>query len=85
MPVSELNFILLHFLMIINRKYEYYYFLVKIDCLTSYLVSDTRDKYSGKAADIWALGVTLYCFIFGKVVISFGSASVHMFVCNKLS
>ena len=27
----------------------------------------TRDKYSGKAADIWAMGVTLYCFVFGKI------------------
>ena len=35
--------------------------------LTLNFLSDSRDKYSGKAADIWALGVTLYCFIFGKV------------------
>lgn len=33
----------------------------------SHLSSDSRDKYSGKGADIWALGITLYCFIFGKV------------------
>ena len=32
--------------------------------------SDSRDKYSGKAADIWALGITLYCFIFGKVCLN---------------
>ena len=25
-----------------------------------------KDKYSGKAADIWAMGVTLYCFLYGK-------------------
>ncbi|XP_064618975.1 calcium/calmodulin-dependent protein kinase kinase 1-like isoform X2 [Lineus longissimus] len=24
-------------------------------------------KYSGKALDIWAMGVTLYCFLYGKV------------------
>ncbi|XP_078362502.1 calcium/calmodulin-dependent protein kinase kinase 2-like isoform X2 [Oculina patagonica] len=30
-------------------------------------LQNSRDKYSGKAADIWALGITLYCFIFGKV------------------
>lgn len=35
--------------------------------LPSHLSSDSRDKYSGKGADIWALGITLYCFIFGKV------------------
>lgn len=26
----------------------------------------SRDKYSGKAVDIWAMGVTLYCFLYGK-------------------
>ncbi|GAB6033528.1 hypothetical protein CHUAL_013404 [Chamberlinius hualienensis] len=26
-----------------------------------------RDKYSGKAADIWAMGVTLYAFVYGQV------------------
>lgn len=30
-------------------------------------LQNSRDKYSGKGADIWALGITLYCFIFGKV------------------
>lgn len=38
-------------------------------------MSDSRDKYSGKAADIWALGITLYCFIFGKVSGFTGSLS----------
>lgn len=28
---------------------------------------ETRDKYSGKAADIWAMGVTLFAFVFGVV------------------
>uniref|UniRef100_A0A3Q3JIK0 non-specific serine/threonine protein kinase n=1 Tax=Monopterus albus TaxID=43700 RepID=A0A3Q3JIK0_MONAL len=28
-------------------------------------LSDTRKNFSGKALDIWAMGVTLYCFIFG--------------------
>ena len=27
---------------------------------------DSRDKYSGKAVDIWAMGITLYCFLYGK-------------------
>ncbi|CAB4004813.1 calcium calmodulin-dependent kinase kinase 1-like isoform X2 [Paramuricea clavata] len=27
----------------------------------------TRDKYSGKATDVWAMGITLYCFVFGKI------------------
>ncbi|XP_001627621.2 calcium/calmodulin-dependent protein kinase kinase 1 isoform X2 [Nematostella vectensis] len=26
----------------------------------------SRDKYSGKAVDVWAMGITLYCFVFGK-------------------
>uniref|UniRef100_A0A671TT97 calcium/calmodulin-dependent protein kinase n=1 Tax=Sparus aurata TaxID=8175 RepID=A0A671TT97_SPAAU len=29
-------------------------------------LSDTRKSFSGKALDVWAMGVTLYCFIFGK-------------------
>jgi len=27
---------------------------------------ESRDKYSGKAVDVWAMGVTLYCFLYGK-------------------
>lgn len=27
----------------------------------------TKDKYSGISSDIWAMGITLYCFIFGKI------------------
>ncbi|XP_064095997.1 calcium/calmodulin-dependent protein kinase kinase 1-like isoform X3 [Macrobrachium nipponense] len=30
-------------------------------------LSTSRHKYSGKAADIWALGVTLYAFVYGKL------------------
>ncbi|KAK3735941.1 hypothetical protein QZH41_013938, partial [Actinostola sp. cb2023] len=26
----------------------------------------TRDKYSGKSADVWAIGITLFCFVYGK-------------------
>ncbi|XP_056296777.1 calcium/calmodulin-dependent protein kinase kinase 1 isoform X3 [Pseudoliparis swirei] len=29
-------------------------------------LSDARKSFSGKALDVWAMGVTLYCFIFGK-------------------
>lgn len=29
----------------------------------------SKEKYSGKALDVWALGITLYCFLYGKVVI----------------
>ncbi|XP_065663608.1 calcium/calmodulin-dependent protein kinase kinase 2 isoform X2 [Hydra vulgaris] len=25
-----------------------------------------RDKYSGKAADVWSMGITLYCFLYGQ-------------------
>uniref|UniRef100_A0A672FWQ6 calcium/calmodulin-dependent protein kinase n=1 Tax=Salarias fasciatus TaxID=181472 RepID=A0A672FWQ6_SALFA len=29
-------------------------------------LSDKRKSFSGKALDVWAMGVTLYCFVFGK-------------------
>ncbi|XP_059207124.1 calcium/calmodulin-dependent protein kinase kinase 1 isoform X2 [Centropristis striata] len=29
-------------------------------------LTDTRKSFSGKALDVWAMGVTLYCFVFGK-------------------
>ncbi|KAJ0061695.1 hypothetical protein NL108_006821, partial [Boleophthalmus pectinirostris] len=29
-------------------------------------LSDQRKSFSGKALDVWAMGVTLYCFVFGK-------------------
>ena len=35
------------------------------------LVLDGRVKFSGKAADIWAMGVTLYSFVYGKVTFNF--------------
>ncbi|XP_077479372.1 calcium/calmodulin-dependent protein kinase kinase 2 isoform X1 [Stigmatopora argus] len=28
-------------------------------------LSDTRKNFSGKALDVWAMGVTLHCFVFG--------------------
>ncbi|XP_030005345.1 calcium/calmodulin-dependent protein kinase kinase 2 isoform X1 [Sphaeramia orbicularis] len=28
-------------------------------------LSETRKNFSGKALDVWAMGVTLYCFVFG--------------------
>uniref|UniRef100_A0A4W5R665 non-specific serine/threonine protein kinase n=1 Tax=Hucho hucho TaxID=62062 RepID=A0A4W5R665_9TELE len=30
-------------------------------------LSDIHQSFSGKALDVWAMGVTLYCFVFGKV------------------
>ncbi|XP_070572599.1 calcium/calmodulin-dependent protein kinase kinase 1-like isoform X2 [Ptychodera flava] len=30
-------------------------------------LQDTKEKYHGKPLDIWSMGVTLYCFIFGHV------------------
>lgn len=30
-------------------------------------VLGTQEQYSGKALDIWALGITVYCFLYGKV------------------
>uniref|UniRef100_I3J7I3 Calcium/calmodulin-dependent protein kinase kinase 2 n=2 Tax=Pseudocrenilabrinae TaxID=318546 RepID=I3J7I3_ORENI len=29
-------------------------------------LSETRKNFSGKALDVWAMGVTLYCFVFGE-------------------
>ncbi|KAA0717099.1 Calcium/calmodulin-dependent protein kinase kinase 1 [Triplophysa tibetana] len=29
-------------------------------------LSDNRKNFSGKALDVWAMGVTLYCFVYGK-------------------
>ncbi|EGW07459.1 Anaphase-promoting complex subunit 5 [Cricetulus griseus] len=29
-------------------------------------LSETRKIFSGKALDVWAMGVTLYCFVFGQ-------------------
>ncbi|XP_012586304.1 PREDICTED: calcium/calmodulin-dependent protein kinase kinase 2 [Condylura cristata] len=29
-------------------------------------LSETRQIFSGKALDVWAMGVTLYCFVFGQ-------------------
>ncbi|TRY99296.1 hypothetical protein DNTS_003989 [Danionella cerebrum] len=29
-------------------------------------LSDNRKSFSGKALDVWAMGVTLYCFLYGK-------------------
>ncbi|XP_055009703.1 LOW QUALITY PROTEIN: calcium/calmodulin-dependent protein kinase kinase 2 [Boleophthalmus pectinirostris] len=28
-------------------------------------LSETRKNFSGKALDVWAMGITLYCFVFG--------------------
>ncbi|XP_071094192.1 calcium/calmodulin-dependent protein kinase kinase 1-like isoform X2 [Haliotis cracherodii] len=30
-------------------------------------LKEEREKYSGKALDIWAMGVTLFCFVYGRV------------------
>uniref|UniRef100_A0A8D0FFJ3 Protein kinase domain-containing protein n=1 Tax=Strix occidentalis caurina TaxID=311401 RepID=A0A8D0FFJ3_STROC len=29
-------------------------------------LSETRKIFSGKALDVWAMGITLYCFVFGE-------------------
>uniref|UniRef100_A0A8D2N716 calcium/calmodulin-dependent protein kinase n=1 Tax=Zonotrichia albicollis TaxID=44394 RepID=A0A8D2N716_ZONAL len=31
-------------------------------------LSETRKIFSGKALDVWAMGITLYCFVFGQVM-----------------
>ncbi|KAG8456104.1 hypothetical protein GDO86_002051 [Hymenochirus boettgeri] len=31
-------------------------------------LTETRKIFSGKALDVWAMGVTLYCFVFGQVI-----------------
>ena len=28
---------------------------------------ENSNKYGGRALDVWAMGITLYCFIFGQV------------------
>ncbi|ERE76863.1 calcium/calmodulin-dependent protein kinase kinase 2-like isoform 2 [Cricetulus griseus] len=33
-------------------------------------LSETRKIFSGKALDVWAMGVTLYCFVFGQALAS---------------
>ncbi|KAF2987562.1 hypothetical protein EK904_013235 [Melospiza melodia maxima] len=30
-------------------------------------LSETRKIFSGKALDVWAMGITLYCFVFGQL------------------
>ncbi|KAF3692598.1 Calcium/calmodulin-dependent protein kinase kinase 1 [Channa argus] len=30
------------------------------------MMTDQEQSFSGKALDVWAMGVTLYCFVFGK-------------------
>ncbi|KAM9734097.1 calcium/calmodulin-dependent protein kinase kinase 1b isoform 1-T1 [Menidia menidia] len=30
------------------------------------MMSEDQQSFSGKAVDVWAIGVTLYCFVFGK-------------------
>lgn len=30
-------------------------------------LNEASDKYGGKALDVWAIGVTLFCFLYGKV------------------
>lgn len=32
-------------------------------------LNETTDKYGGKALDVWAMGITLFCFLFGKVIL----------------
>lgn len=31
-------------------------------------LNEATDKYGGKALDVWAMGITLFCFLFGKVM-----------------
>ncbi|CAG5876662.1 unnamed protein product [Menidia menidia] len=33
-------------------------------------LSEKRKSFSGKALDVWAMGITLYCFVFGKASLS---------------
>ncbi|XP_015685244.1 calcium/calmodulin-dependent protein kinase kinase 1-like, partial [Protobothrops mucrosquamatus] len=29
-------------------------------------ISDSGKSFSGKALDVWAMGITLFCFVYGK-------------------
>ncbi|XP_067102516.1 calcium/calmodulin-dependent protein kinase kinase 1b [Osmerus mordax] len=31
------------------------------------MMSESEQSFTGKALDVWAMGITLYCFVFGKV------------------
>ncbi|XP_039612718.1 calcium/calmodulin-dependent protein kinase kinase 1 isoform X2 [Polypterus senegalus] len=47
-------------------------------------LSDNRKSFSGKALDIWAIGVTLFCFVFGKCpFIDEYILSLHSKIKNK--
>ncbi|XP_075754725.1 calcium/calmodulin-dependent protein kinase kinase 2 isoform X4 [Pelodiscus sinensis] len=32
-------------------------------------LSETRKIFSGKALDVWAMGITLFCFVFGQILV----------------
>ena len=41
--------------------------IVRIHLISHEVYLADVESFSGKAADIWALGVTLYCMIFNKL------------------
>ncbi|VCX04169.1 unnamed protein product [Gulo gulo] len=47
-------------------------------------LSETRKIFSGKALDVWAMGVTLYCFVFGQLTFP-SKTLVVMCVCSTLN
>ena len=48
---------------------QFFFFVFNIYfifCTPHHLQEPGGSSYSGRAADIWSLGITLYCLVFGR-------------------